>query len=251
MHRLLVAALLLTTGCGACREEAKPAPAKRVDQGRSGRVTARATMSNEARVRSVRQSWVEAPPRMPLTVVAWTAAEESDSSAAWSAAAEAYAAERETCEGECTELDYAVVLARKNALTAAGIEAPSLMDESLDPVALPAESQAFLESLDRYIEIAPPDDPDVVGMQFLAARMQAAYRQPDAIARMEAILMTWPQHETALYTANILLNELSRRELTEKMQFWVDRLLGNPAWLADKPDLAVLLGELRQMLASR
>ncbi len=250
MHRLLVAALVLSTGCGACRET-KPAAAKRIDEGRSARISARASMTNAARVRSVATSWREAPPRMPLTVVAWTAAEESGTAEAWSAAAEAYAAEREACEGECSELDYAVVLARQGAMRAATIETPSLMDESLDPIELPAESQAFLDSLDRYIEVAPPDDPDVLGMQFLAARMQASYRQPDAIARLEAILMTFLEHEIGLYVTNILLHELFGRELTDKLRFWTDRLLGNPAWLADKPELAELLVTLRTQLASR
>jgi len=197
------------------------------------------------------------PPTLPSTSVSWAIAEAANTAQAWDAVAAAYEHELETCKDAsdevasqappCRETIYALVLARKNALTAQPLPAPPPPGER--PVEVPPRVQAVVDALDSYIAIADPDDPDLAGMKFLAGNARARYRQPDAIERFEAVIRDYPTAEFAEYAANLLLDALMRQDRITELRAWVDRLLGDPGFLAGKPALQQTLERLRDQLA--
>ncbi len=191
--------------------------------------------------RTARRNW--SPPPAP-SLPAWSAAEANNTAAAWDQAADAYGRERATCVDDCVDAAYAVVLARKNALGAEPIEPPK-PDES--PL-LPPRVKALVDALDEYVKIAPPTDPDVLDMKFLAANALSRWHQEDAIARLEALLREHRNDPSAEYVANMLLDALARANRIEQLKTWVNELLADAGFLAGKDQLRVTLETLRTQL---
>jgi hypothetical protein len=189
---------------------------------------------------------LEVPPSTPASADAWTRAATAETPEAWDAAAEASEREREGCAVDCLEPAYAAVLARKNALMAQPIEPPA-GDDSLD---MPPRIKAVVDALDAYMSMAPADDPDLAGMKFLAAHATTKWRQPDAIARLEALLREHRDDPSAEYAANLLLDLLARAERIDDLRAWTEELIADAGFLADKPALRATLERLREMLAS-
>jgi hypothetical protein len=183
---------------------------------------------------------------IPTTSVAWSFAETHGTAASWDAAADAYQRERAGCADDCREVAYAVVLARKNALLAEPVQPPP----GDDPVAMPPRVQAVVDAIDEYVSLADPSDPELAGIRFLAASATVRWRQPDAVARLEAILREHRSAESAEYAANVLVDLLLRADRVDEAREWVDELLADVAFLADKPELQQTLERLRELIAA-
>ena len=184
------------------------------------------------------------PPRLPLAAVAWKAAESATTASAWDASAEAYEQELATCTDNCTDAAYAIVLARRQALKLDDLQPPP----GDEPVPLSPRAQAMVDALDQFVALTP-DDPDAGGFKFLAANLLKKYRQPDALTRLEPILRENPDHEAAEYAANILLDALLQAGRTAEVRELVDRLLGDPAFMAGKTELRQTLERIRTLIA--
>lgn len=230
MHRAALAIVLVLAGC-RCRE-ADPTPAP-----------SRVTPKRAAPIAAAQRPSL--PPQQPFTAIAWSVAEASHTAASWDAAADAYEREMESCAEDCNETVYAIVLARRNAMLAAPITPP----EGDKPVSLPPRVQALVDALDHYAAVGDPNDPDVAGVKFLAANALNKWRQPDAIARFEAVLRDHPTAEVAEYAANLLLHTLMQQERIQELEIWVARLLSDPAFLAGKPELEQTLAQLKTALS--
>jgi hypothetical protein len=192
--------------------------------------------------RTARRNW--SPPAAP-SLPAWSAAESAKTADAWERAADAYATARAACDDDCIDSAYAVVLARKNAIEAVPIAAPPA-DGDAPP--LPAREQALVAALDDYVAIAPPGDPDVLDMKFLAANVLNRWHQDEAIERLEELLREHRDDPSAEYVANMLLDALMRANRIDELKRWVNELLADAAFLAGKDQLRALLEMLRTRL---
>jgi tetratricopeptide (TPR) repeat protein len=153
------------------------------------------------------------------------------------------------------ESAYASVLGWKNALDVdPRVKAPPPMDETKGdqkvppPEEIPAREQKMIAAFDIYINyIKDPKDPELVGMKFLKANIYRRHNHFDeAIPMFEDILTHHKDHETALYSANLLLDSLNRLQRYDEMLVWADKLVADKKWLEDKPDLAETLEKLKR-----
>lgn len=227
---------LAFSGCDGCAKRKTPTTSR---AGSGSAITARPPRTTPRR-------WAAPPaPKLPDLSAAWSEAEAKKTAESWDAAADAFTAERTRCTDDCLDAQYAVVLARKNAMAA---ELPSKPNADEKPP-LPARVKALVDSLDEYVKIAPPSDPDVYDMKFLAANALASWNQNDAIARLEELLRDHRSEPSAEYVANMLLNALVRENRIAELRIWVTELLADTAFLQGKDALRATLETLQAQLA--
>lgn len=144
------------------------------------------------------------------------------------------------------ESAYAAVLGWKNALDVdprvkvAPLEFKDDGKEAKVPEAqpIPAREQKMLDAFDIYINyIKDPNDDELVGMKFLKANMYRRYNHFDkALPMFEDIIKTHPKHETAYYSANILLDVYIVTGQNVKVAEWAKYFLDNPKFITAKED---------------
>jgi hypothetical protein len=176
----------------------------------------------------------------------WAFAEASGTAAAWNAAAESFEEALATCTKDCAKTAYAVMLARRNALGVDPIKPPS--PDAPPPAELPDRVQAVVDSIDQFVALGDPTDPDVGGAKFLAASVMYRWQQQvDAVARLEAILRDHRDLPIAEYAANELLDTLMRANRVTELRAWVADLLADATFLAGKDELRQTLERIRAL----
>jgi len=184
------------------------------------------------------------------TAAAWSAAEANPSAAAWEAAATAYEGERDACTGDgCTDAAFAAVLARKKAFETEPPPPPPPPGD--DPAELPARVRTVVEAIDAYVATVDPTDPDLPGLRFTAASAMYTWRQPDAIARLEALLREHRDDPTAEYAANQLIDLLLRTGQIAEARAWAVELLADAAFMVGKDALRATLERVREVTAPK
>jgi len=151
------------------------------------------------------------------------------------------------------EAAFAAVLGWKNALAVdPRVKAPEIDPKDADkelppPKEIPARELKMLEAFDVYITyIKDAKNSELVGMKFLKANIYRRYHHyEEAIPIFTDILDHHRDHETALYSANLLLDTLNRMRRYEDMIVWVDKLLADEKWLKDKEELKEVLETLK------
>ncbi|ACY15027.1 tetratricopeptide repeat protein [Haliangium ochraceum] len=191
----------------------------------------------------------------------WTRAEkEQDQARAaklWEEAAIAFTdvVKTKQLKGEMLkEAAYAAVLGWKNALAVDPDTnaPPPPTDEELaktpEPQEIPDRERKMIEAFDIYIDyVKDPKDDELVTMKFLKARIFWRYNQFDqAVPLFGDILENHIDHETAEFSANLLLDTLNRSRRHDEMLVWVERLSKEEEFLEDKEDLAERLAILRR-----
>jgi tetratricopeptide (TPR) repeat protein len=150
------------------------------------------------------------------------------------------------------ESAYAAVLGWKNALNVdprvkqqADMDAPT--DKKAEPKPIPEREQKMLAAFDIYINyIKDPKDDELVGMKFLKANIYRRYNHyEEAIPIFMDILEHHKQHETAEYSANLLLDTYNSQHKYDDMLALVDKLDGDAKFLEGKDDLKVTLAKLK------
>jgi hypothetical protein len=194
------------------------------------------------------------PPKPPVTLsharpavrptLMWKTAASANTPEAWDAAADVYEREAKGCTTDCIDAKFAIVLARRNALSAAALT-PLPGDDKPE---LPERVRALVDAIDDYVAIAPPDDPSVVENKFVAASTMYRWHQDDAVDRLEEMLRIHRYDELAEYCANMLLDELIRRNDVDQMKYWVFELLADARFMAGKDQLRQTLEMLRERL---
>jgi tetratricopeptide (TPR) repeat protein len=147
------------------------------------------------------------------------------------------------------ESAYAAVLGWKNALAVdpATRAPPPADDKSNDkvpePQPIPEREQKMIAAFDIYIEyVKDPKDEELVMMKFLKARICWRYNQFDkALPLFKNIIEKHIEHETAEYSANLLLDSLNRLQRYSEMLEVADILLEKKAFLEGKDDLVARL----------
>jgi len=142
------------------------------------------------------------------------------------------------------ESAYAAVLGWKNALAVDPrvkvdpIEVGEEGDKIPEAKPIPEREQKMLEAFDVYIKyVKDPKDDELVGMKFLKANMYRRYNHFDeAIPLFEDIIKNNPSHETAYFSANIILDSLILTHKYDEMLKWVEYFAANPKFLTAKED---------------
>ncbi len=154
------------------------------------------------------------------------------------------------------ESAYAAVLGWKNALNvdprqeakdAEAEDAKNPDKKPGPPQPIPVRQQKMLAAFDIYINyIKDPKDDELVGMKFLKANMYRRYNHFDeAIPIFTDIIEHHPEHETAEYSANLLLDTYNRTGKFDEMLALVDKLDNMPKFLEGKDDLKATLNKLK------
>ena len=152
------------------------------------------------------------------------------------------------------EAAYASVLGWKNALAVdPRTKAPpppseEMPDKLPPPKEIPDREMKMIEAFDIYINyIKDPKDDELVMMKFLKARIYWRYNHFEkAIPNFEDIANNHRDHETAIYSINLLLDTLNRARKYEKMIEWVDILQKRKKFLEENEDLAEVLERLKR-----
>jgi TolA-binding protein len=142
---------------------------------------------------------------------------------------------------------YAAVLGWKNALAVDPRvksnpvkmkEDDSKDDKVPEPQPIPEREQKMIDAFDIYIDyIKDPNDPELVGMMFLKANMYRRYNQFDkATPILEDIIKKHPNHETAYYSANTILDIYIITHKYDQVNEWAKWFAANPKFLTAKAD---------------
>lgn len=154
------------------------------------------------------------------------------------------------------EAAKAAVLGWKNALQVdPRTKAPrAVLDEKAEKAEIPkpreigSREKKMISAFDVYIKyIKDPSDDELVMMKFLRARIFWRYdRLEEANPFFYEIIKKHPGHETALYSANILLDSLIRLKQYNEMNKMVKKLLANKKLMEDE-DLKERLTRIEQV----
>jgi len=144
------------------------------------------------------------------------------------------------------ESAYAAVLGWKNALavdprpkgSAGTVDMGQESEKIPEPKPIPEREAKMLDAFDIYIKyIKDPKDDELVSMKFLKARMYRSYNHLDeAIPIFEDIIKNSPQDETALYSANMVLDALIITHRYEEMSKWANYFSTTPKFFTAKDD---------------
>ncbi len=145
------------------------------------------------------------------------------------------------------ESAYAAVLGWKNALAVdPRTKAPTTeLDDKSEKAKIPEpkpigkREKKMIAAFDVYIKyIKDPSDDELVMMKFLKARIYWRHdRLEESFPLFMDIVEDHPEHETALYSANILLDSLIRLKKYDQMNKTVTKMLKDQKFLADKEEL--------------
>jgi tetratricopeptide (TPR) repeat protein len=150
------------------------------------------------------------------------------------------------------ESAYAAVLGWKNALNVdprakqqADVDNPT--DKKAEPKPIPEREQKMLSAFDIYINyIKDPKDDDLVAMKFTKANIYRRYNHYDeSIPIFLDILDHHKQHETAEFSANLLLDIYNNQRRYDEMLALVDKLDGDAKFLEGKDELKGTLAKLK------
>ncbi len=144
------------------------------------------------------------------------------------------------------ESAYAAVLGWKNALAVdprVKVDPLDFKDDGKEvkvpePKPIPEREQKMLDAFDIYIKyIKDPEDDELVGMKFLKANMFRRYNHfEEALPLFEDIIKTHSKHETAYYSANILLDIYIVTGQNVKVAEWAKWFMDNPKFISAKED---------------
>jgi tetratricopeptide (TPR) repeat protein len=148
------------------------------------------------------------------------------------------------------ESAYAAVLGWKNALNVDPRKKEDIDvkgEKKSEPKPIPEREQKMLAAFDIYINyIKDPKDDDLVAMKFTKANIYRRYNHFDeAIPIFMDILDHHKQHETAEYSANLLLDIYNNQGRFDDMLVLVDKLDGDQKFLEGKDDLKATLTKLK------
>ena len=154
------------------------------------------------------------------------------------------------------EAAFAAVLAWKNALDvtpelkpqADNVEAiDNHFDKVPAPKPIPARDAKMIAAFDVYIQyIKDPKDDDLVGMKFLKANLYRRYHHYDkALPLFVDILNNHRHHQTAEFSANLLLDTYNRMGKVGEMLALVDKLGQDQEFLEGKAELNITLAKLK------
>ena len=157
------------------------------------------------------------------------------------------------------ESAYAAVLGWKNALNVDPRVKQQVADEDTkdqskkpEPKPIPEREQKMLGAFDIYIKyIKDPKDDELVGMKFMTGNIYRRYNHFDeAIPIFEDIVKNHRTHETAEFSANLLLDIYNRQQKFDELGALADKLDADKPFLEGKDDLKARLAQIKKKYLS-
>jgi hypothetical protein len=171
----------------------------------------------------------------------------------WREAAERYqwVAERDPGGKYAKESAYASLLAWKNVLDPGdSVTARNDTDAGLAPVPLSSDERKLLAAMDRYLTLVP-DAANRTQLEYRKGRLHYDHNQfAEAIPLFQAVVERAPEHELAVYSANLVLDSLNIQGRSQELARRVDGYLSTPALMKD-PEFARQLKAIKADLARR
>jgi TolA-binding protein len=152
------------------------------------------------------------------------------------------------------EAAYAAVLGWKNALRIDPRTKVAPPPDDLDsekkipePKPIDGREKKMIDAFDIYINyIKNPKDEELVMMKFLKARIYWRHDHlEDALPIFQDIVDQHPDHETALYSAHIILDSLIRLQKYDELNKWAIKISTNQKFLEDKDDLRERVADIK------
>src|SRR3569833_2418463 len=133
---------------------------------------------------------------------------------------------------------YAAVLGWKNALQVAdeGL-GPDAKDaktsKKMEPKPIPEYQGKMIAAFDTYIKYVP-DAPELPVSRYRKARISYEYYHfAEAAKLFQEVVEKHPNHELAIYSANLLLDSFNSLGKTKEVVQWVDKFLEMPNLMKD------------------
>jgi outer membrane protein assembly factor BamD (BamD/ComL family) len=121
-----------------------------------------------------------------------------------------------------------------------------------DPAKRPARWDAAIAAIDRYLEIADPNDPELPRLLFSKGRAYGESGHLDlALPIYRTIVTRFPRSTVAEYAANLALDGYNRLRDYEKMLAFANELANDPNFLRDRADLATTVKRIQGQAAYR
>jgi tetratricopeptide (TPR) repeat protein len=138
---------------------------------------------------------------------------------------------------------YAAVLGWKNALNVDDHEQKEQVDrdrdkfnkkgDKLGALEIPEYQKKMIGAFDTYIKYVP-DAPELVVIKYRKARIFYEYNHFDEASKLfQDIVEKHPNHELAIYSANLLLDSLNAQGKTKEVVTFVDKFLEMPSLMKD------------------
>jgi len=141
---------------------------------------------------------------------------------------------------------YAAVLGWKNALQVddeglgpdaknahAEHEKDEKTNKKMEPRPIPEYQGKMIAAFDTYIKYVP-DAPELPVIRYRKARIYYEYNHfAEAAKLFQEVVEKHPNHELAIYSANLLLDSLNSQGKTKEVVQWVDKFLEMPNLMKD------------------
>lgn len=102
-----------------------------------------------------------------------------------------------------------------------------------EPKTIPEFQQKMIGAFDTYIKYVP-DAPELPVIRYRKARIFYEYNHFDEAAKLfQEVVEKHPNHELAVYSANLLLDSLNAQGKTREVVAWVDKFLEMPNLMKD------------------
>jgi tetratricopeptide (TPR) repeat protein len=156
------------------------------------------------------------------------------------------------------ESAYAAVLGWKNALNVDPRAKQEVADEDKEggkdddklgaAKPIPPREQKMIDAFDVYIKyITDPKDSERVGMMFMKANIYRRFNHYDlSTPILQDILQNHRDHETAEFSANLLLDQYRRQQDYDSLVALADKLEADKAFLEGKDDLKERLAQIKE-----
>src|SRR5690606_31344513 len=120
-------------------------------------------------------------------------------------------------------------------------------DKIPEPKPIDKRQKQMIEAFDIYIDnIKNPKDDELVEMKFYKGQIYWRHDHLDkALPLLEDIVDQHPEHETAEYSANMILDSLIRLKRYDKLLAWATKMMENKKFLEDKDGLRERLADIK------
>jgi tetratricopeptide (TPR) repeat protein len=151
-------------------------------------------------------------------------------------------------EAQRKDSAYATVLAWKNALAVdVSTDVTEVSDAEVQkPEPIPEKEKKMMEAFQVYLTyITDKKDDERTQILFFTGRLYWRHRHYDeAVKYLSQVVNEAPEHEAALFAANLLLDSLNKAGRHAELGEWVKRMGANEKLMAAHPELKNTLGVL-------
>jgi tetratricopeptide (TPR) repeat protein len=131
------------------------------------------------------------------------------------------------------EAAYASMISMKNAMRSPVDDGGKPPCPEMKPCPIPNDAQRLVAAFDRYLTIVP-ESPERSNVEYRRARIYYGYQHfAEAASQFDHILVAYPDHEFATYSANLEMDCLAILKRYDELRALVERVKKNPVLMKD------------------